>query len=615
MAEHIEHVLAEDGIFIAESGTGTGKTFAYLVPALLSGKKVVISTGTKHLQDQIYRGDLPLVREALAVPVTTALLKGRVNYLCLHRMQQAQLDGQLDQHNAVLLQQVADWSHVTRSGDISEATDVPEDASIWPYVTSTTDNCLGGQCPSFDDCHVRKARKAALDADVLVVNHHLFFADLVLRDEGFGRLLPGVDAVIFDEAHQMPEIASLFFGQSVSRSQIEGLCRDSLAEELREQSGIDGLRNAIDRVMKTTADFRLSCGGEPTRGAWEQFSNKARLNALETLFDQLSVLSELLAMAADHGEGLGNCYRRSLEIMDRLDSFKDGGGSESVRWLETFRRGFTLYTTPLDVSRPFLERAEIDEHSWVFTSATLAIDGSFDHFQRQFGLDEAETMQWPSPFDFENRTLMYLPEGLPQPNHPNYTQLVVDAAVPVLEASRGRAFMLFTSFRALNIAAELLPKRVDYPLLVQGTAPKQELLQRFREQGNAVLLGTSSFWEGVDVRGEALSCVIIDKLPFAAPDDPVLQARGRALESQGRNAFMEYQLPQSVISLKQGAGRLIRDEHDSGVLMLCDPRLLGKGYGKIFLASLPPMPKTRELDQVQNFFENWQEVHESELIV
>jgi ATP-dependent DNA helicase DinG len=615
MAEHIEHVLAEDGIFFAESGTGTGKTFAYLVPALLSGKKVVISTGTKHLQDQIYRGDLPLVREALAVPVTTALLKGRVNYLCLHRMQQAQLDGQLDQHNAVLLQQVADWSHVTRSGDISEATDVPEDASIWPYVTSTTDNCLGGQCPSFDDCHVRKARKAALDADVLVVNHHLFFADLVLRDEGFGRLLPGVDAVIFDEAHQMPEIASLFFGQSVSRSQIEGLCRDSLAEELREQSGIDGLRNAIDRVMKTTADFRLSCGGEPTRGAWEQFSNKARLNALETLFDQLSVLSELLAMAADHGEGLGNCYRRSLEIMDRLDSFKDGGGSESVRWLETFRRGFTLYTTPLDVSRPFLERAEIDEHSWVFTSATLAIDGSFDHFQRQFGLDEAETMQWPSPFDFENRTLMYLPEGLPQPNHPNYTQLVVDAAVPVLEASRGRAFMLFTSFRALNIAAELLPKRVDYPLLVQGTAPKQELLQRFREQGNAVLLGTSSFWEGVDVRGEALSCVIIDKLPFAAPDDPVLQARGRALESQGRNAFMEYQLPQSVISLKQGAGRLIRDEHDSGVLMLCDPRLLGKGYGKIFLASLPPMPKTRELDQVQNFFENWQEVHESELIV
>lgn len=603
MAEHIEHVLADGGVFIAESGTGTGKTFAYLIPALLSGKKVVISTGTKHLQDQIYRGDLPLVREILSVPVTTALLKGRANYLCLHRLQNGEFDQRMDRESADYLETVRQWSHRTRTGDISEATDVPEDASIWSQVTSTTDNCLGSNCPSFDDCYVRKARKAALEADILVVNHHLFFADLVLKDEGFGRLLPGVDAVIFDEAHQMPEIASIFFGQSVSRNQLENLCRDALAEELREQSGVDGLRPAIERLNKATADFRLTFARDANRGAWEQLNNNDRQAGLEAMFDAMSVLSECLAVAAEHGEGLNNCFRRSLEVMDRLDTFKDGGSSDSVRWLETTPRGFTLYTTPLDVSRPFHERAALDEHSWVFTSATLAINGSFEHFQRQFGLDEAETMQWPSPFDFQNKTLMYLPQGLPQPNDPTYTHKVVEAAVPVLESSQGRAFMLFTSFRALNMAAEILPAKIDYPLLVQGSAPKRELLQRFREHGNAVLLGTSSFWEGVDVKGEALSCVIIDKLPFAAPDDPVLQARGRALEAQGRNAFMEYQLPQSVIALKQGAGRLIRDESDSGVLMLCDPRLLGKGYGKIFLASLPPMPKTRELQDVKHFFE------------
>jgi ATP-dependent DNA helicase DinG len=603
MAEHIEHVLADGGVFIAESGTGTGKTFAYLVPALVSGKKVVISTGTKHLQDQIYRRDLPLVREALSIPVTAALLKGRANYLCLHRLEQGAADPGVDPDTAAYLERVRDWSRMTAEGDISEVSAIPEDAPIWSMVTSNSDNCLGSACPSFDDCHVRKARKAALEADIVVVNHHLFFADLVLKDEGFGRLLPGADAVIFDEAHQMQDIATLFFGQSVSRSQIENLCRDVIAEELREQSGVGGLRPATDGVIKAVADFRLVLKREPGRDDWERLQNKTVDDALQQVFDQLAELSELLSAAAGHGEGLNNCFRRSLEILDRMDSFKDGSGGDSVRWLETGRRGFILYTTPLDVSRPFLERAQLEERSWVFTSATLAIDGNFSHFQRQFGLEEAETMQWPSPFDFDSNTLLYLPPGLPQPNDDDFTAKVIDTAVPVLRASRGRAFMLFTSFRALNMAAQILPQKLDYPLLVQGSAPKQVLLQRFRESGNAVLLGTSSFWEGVDVKGEALSCVIIDKLPFAAPDDPVLRARGRALESQGRNAFMEYQLPQAVIALKQGAGRLIRDENDSGVLVLCDPRLLGKGYGKIFLSSLPPMPRTRAFEDVRQFFE------------
>lgn len=603
MAEHIENVLHDGGVFVAESGTGTGKTLAYLVPAILSGKKVLISTGTKHLQDQIFHRDLPMVRDALSKPVTTALLKGRSNYLCLHRLESLELGGgQADKALRQHYRDVNEWAHTTRTGDIGEANAVPEDAMIWPHVTSTAENCLGSKCPQFEDCYVRKARKSALDADVLVVNHHLFFADLVLKDEGFGRLLPGVEAIIFDEAHQMPEIASVFFGRAVSRKQIENLSRDVLAEELKEKSGVKGLRSSLDKLNRAAAELRLQFGGDGSRGSWEEVSGKKIHTALDNLFDTLAATTEHLAAASAAGDGLESCFRRAQELLDRLDVFKEGGGGEHVRWFEMFRHGFTLSTTPLDVSRPFLERADLEEHGWIFTSATLTINGNFSHFLSQFGLVEAETHQWPSPFDFENNTLMYFPQGLPNPNESSYTEKVVAAALPVLKASRGRAFMLFTSYRALNIAASLLADKIDYPLLVQGSAPKQELLQQFHEHGDAILLGTASFWEGVDVRGDALSCVIIDKLPFAAPDDPVLRARGRVLEQQGRNAFMEHQVPQAVITLKQGAGRLIRDVADSGVLMLCDPRLLSKGYGKIFLGSLPPMPKTRELNDVNEFF-------------
>jgi len=603
MAGFIEDMLADGGVFVAESGTGTGKTLAYLVPAILSGKKVLISTGTKHLQDQIYHRDLPMVRDALSRPVSTALLKGRANYLCLHKFGELEFgDDPRDKGLKQYHRQLSEWAHTTRTGDIGEANAVPEEATIWPHVTSTAENCLGSKCPQFDDCYVRKARKAALDADVLVVNHHLFFADLVLKEEGFGRLLPGVEAIIFDEAHQMPEIASVFFGKSISRKQIENLARDVLAEELKEKSGVKELRPSLEKVNRAAAELRLGFGGDGSRGSWEEINNKKLHTALDDLFNTLAMVTEHLSTAAAAGDGLESCFRRGQELLDRLDLFREGGGGEHVRWYEIFRHGFTLSTTPLDVSQPFLERAELDQHSWIFTSATLTINGSFSHFQSQFGLVDAETHQWPSPFDFEKNTLMYLPQGLPNPGEINYTEQVVAAALPVIQASKGRAFMLFTSYRALNIAASQLAGKIDFPLLVQGSAPKQELLQQFHAHGDAVLLGTASFWEGVDVRGDALSCVIIDKLPFAAPDDPVLRARGRALEQQGRNAFMEHQVPKAVITLKQGAGRLIRDVTDSGVLMLCDPRLLNKGYGKIFLGSLPPMPKTRELNDVKEFF-------------
>lgn len=603
MAERIEDVICDGGVFVAESGTGTGKTLAYLVPSILSGKKVLISTGTKHLQDQIYHRDLPMVQKALSIPVSTALLKGRSNYLCIHRLENIELMQGAD-HTSLRkdFQHVDEWARTTRTGDIAEASEVSEDAQIWPHVTSTAENCLGSKCPQFEECYVRKARKAAMDADVLVVNHHLFFADLVLKDEGFGRLLPGAEAIIFDEAHQMPEIASVFFGRSISRKQIENLARDVLAEEVKEKSGVKALRTSLNKLNRSAADLRLAFGGDGIRGSWAEVSAKNIHVALDELFDSLAIVAELLEAASAAGEGLENCYRRSQDMLDRLDNFKDGGGSEHVRWFETFRHGFTLSTTPLNVAQPFLERADLEQHSWIFTSATLAIDGNFSHFVGQFGLVDAETHQWPSPFDFEKNTLLYLPQGLPNPNESNYTAQVVAAALPVLQASRGRAFMLFTSYRALNIAAKILEDKLDFPLLVQGSVPKQELLQQFHEHGDAVLLGTSSFWEGVDVRGESLSCVIIDKLPFAAPNDPVLRARGQLMEQQGRNAFMEFQVPQAVITLKQGAGRLIRDVTDRGVLMLCDPRLLNKGYGKIFLASLPPMPKTRDLDDINQFF-------------
>jgi ATP-dependent DNA helicase DinG len=604
MADRIEQALADYSVFIAESGTGTGKTFAYLVPALLSGRKILISTGTRHLQDQLYHRDLPLVRDALAVPVSTALLKGRSNYLCRYRLDSLETDGRLagrrDQSN---LARIREWGGHTRRGDIAEMNAIPEDSDLWPLVTSTADNCLGSACSHYDECFVNRARREALAADVVVVNHHLFFADLALREEGFGQLLPGVEAVIFDEAHQLPEVASNFLGISLNSHQLVSLCRDSIAEDLKEHSGVAGLPAAAQSLEKAVADFRLTFGVEPRRDAWDKLENaKAVHAALAEVKTRLTNLSAALDQAAGKGQGLANGARRASDLLDRLLMISESTPADYVAWFETTTRSFMLYLTPLDIAASFRSHTGNGKKAWIFTSATLAVKKSFAHFQARLGLEQAETGLWDSPFDYAQQTLLYIPPGLPIPSAPDYTDRVLDAALPVLRASRGRAFILFTSHRALKAAATRLRDALDYPLLVQGDAPRSELLRRFRDLGNAVLLGTSSFWEGVDVRGEALSCVIIDKLPFASPDDPVLQARAAAMEQAGRSPFADYQLPEAVITLKQGVGRLIRDESDHGVLMLCDPRLLSKGYGKTFLASLPPMPLTRALHDVEAFF-------------
>jgi ATP-dependent DNA helicase DinG len=606
MAEDVAELLERGGSLVAEAGTGTGKTFAYLVPALLSRQKLIISTGTRNLQDQLFLRDLPRLREAMASPASVALLKGRANYLCVHR-----LDGALQdtrghgRDNLRWLLKVRDWSSLTERGDIAELTDVPEDAPIWPLVTSTTDNCLGQECSAWSTCHLVEARRRAQEADIVVVNHHLLCADFALKGDGFGELLPGADAFIIDEAHQLPEVASNFFGTTVSTRQILDLARDTRVEYEREAGDLPELPDRLDRATKAARDLRLAFGQSLRRGPWSEVdADGAITQALDTCRERLAQLGDMLETVRERGKGLDACFMRCDNLGRELAALvSPEEGSEDIRWFETYQQSLRLNSTPLDVAELFQSQMQRHPASWVFTSATLAVGDSFEHFQQQLGLHDAATRKWDSPFNFAEQALWFVPRGMPQPNAPGFTAAVVDLAIPILEASAGRAFLLFTSHRALREAAELLAERIDFPLLVQGSAPKTELLERFVEHGNAVLLGTASFWEGVDVRGDALSVVIIDKLPFASPGDPVLQARLDAIRRRGGNPFMQHQVPQAAIALKQGAGRLIRDASDRGVLVLCDPRLLKKGYGQTFLDAMPPFARTRDLDQVLAFFD------------
>ncbi|OOG59911.1 ATP-dependent DNA helicase [Rhodanobacter sp. C03] len=608
MARAVQHAIAGRDTLIAEAGTGTGKTFAYLVPALLSGERVIISTGTKTLQDQLYFRDLPKVRSVLGARLKTALLKGRANYLCLYRLDQAVREGATyERTQAAQLATIRAWSACTRRGDRMELAEVPEESPLWPRVTSTPENCLGVECPFFDDCHVVKARREAMEADVVVVNHHLLFADLALKQEGFGEILPGAAAFILDEAHQIPELAGQFFSQSISARQLTELAQDALTECNGITGAIGLLLEPVEALQDALRKLRLAMDALPSRGAFQQLEDRDGVReGLHDLRELLATLAELLASQAERSRGFTNLHERADLFVERLDRIVESHGDHDVRWYESFPRGFALYATPLDLAAPMRGLRERTHAAWIHTSATLSVAGNFDHFARQLGLDDPQTLSLESPFDYAQQALCYLPSGLTDPNARDYTEQVIETILPVLHASNGRAFLLFTSHRALRRAAELLQDKVPWPLFVQGTAPRPRLLEEFRASGHGVLLGAASFWEGVDVVGEALSVVVIDKLPFAAPDDPVLMARLEALEQSGINPFMGWQVPSAVIALKQGAGRLIRDVHDRGVLVLCDPRLTSKGYGKLFLASLPPMPRTRELADVRAFFDDAQ---------
>ena len=614
MARAVADAIAKQGTLLAEAGTGTGKTFAYLVPALLWGGKVIVSTGTKNLQDQLFLRDIPTVRKALNAPVTIALLKGRANYLCHFHLERTQQNGRLTSREDVgYLREISRFMKTTSTGDKAELSRVPESALIWNLVTSTRDNCLGAECAHYQDCFVMKARKEAQQADVVVVNHHLFFADVALKDTGVAELLPSANTVIFDEAHQLPETATMFFGETISTSQIMELCRDVLAEGLAHARDGADWAAVIGPVEKAARDLRLAFPAEGMKLAREQIAESSPFfPALEHLKAMLSQMTEVLASQAERAETIEQCRARAIELGTRLDAWVPEDDPEKkaakVLWVEAFSQSLQLHQTPLSIAPIFSKQREGPPRAWIFTSATLAVKNDFTHYSAQLGLSGEPAMSWPSPFDYQRQALLYAPANLPQPNAPGYTDAVVEAALPVIEAAGGRAFLLCTTLRAVKRAAELLrqafeERKLPWPLLVQGELGRTELLSQFRAAGNAVLIGSQSFWEGVDVRGDALSVVIIDKLPFAPPDDPVLAARIAEMERRGLNGFMHHQLPEAIISLKQGAGRLIRDERDRGVLMLCDPRLISKPYGRRIWQSLPPFARSRELATVQAFLQ------------
>jgi ATP-dependent DNA helicase DinG len=609
MALAIQEAIEKNKQLIAEAGTGTGKTFAYLVPALLSGGKVIISTGTKTLQDQLFNRDLPNVRDALQVPVTVAMLKGRANYVCHDHLHRASQEGRFaSREDARYIPIIQAFAENSKTGDKSELTEVPENATVWLTVTSTRDNCLGQDCQYYKDCFVMEARKKALAADVVVVNHHLFFADVMLRDEGVAELLPSANTVIFDEAHQLPEVAGLFFGEDVSTSQVVELARDSQMAQLSLAKDCIALAEALPPLEKACKDFRLVFQFEGSRMPVQK---ALALKGFEDAFDHIQVklteLNKVLETQAARDPVLEKCWQRGEALLIQLRRWQRAENDNLVRWVEVFTQSVQLHATPLSVADGFGKQLNAQPRAWIFTSATLAVKSDFSHYQAQMGLHDAETLYLQSPFDYDKQALLYAPADMPDPNSPVYAASVAAAALPVLQASQGRAFVLCTSLKAMREIHAFLKDSfgshgMEYPLLLQGESTRTELLDRFRAHGNAVLVGSQSFWEGVDVRGEALSVVIIDKLPFAPPDDPVLSARIDKMNAEGKNAFMEHQLPYSVITLKQGAGRLIRDETDRGVLMICDPRLITKPYGKRIWQSLPPFKRTKELADVQAFF-------------
>lgn len=612
LAAEIEQTITRGGKLICESATGTGKTLAYLIPALLSGRRTIISTGTRALQEQLFCKDVPFAHSALGRSVAAVILKGRSNYLCLERVRAVH---QPDLFAGPTRARILDWAARTATGDLSEAPGIAEEASLWSALSCRAEDCLGTSCPSYDRCHVHRARREAAEADLVIVNHHLFFADMLLGEEGFGRLLPDAHTVIFDEAHQLPGLASEFFGINVSSRELLDLCQDLRRADAEDPMLIDGLDDQLQRLEHCVHECMRTFSALPPRCAMTVVHEAG--DAGESLFhltEALRVLLSPFAVTGVRGDRAAAAVRRGRALLERIESTLAADGAERIAWLERASHQFTLRLTLNMVGPEFrrqIERPARDgtrPEAWIFLSATLCVRDSFSHFAGTLALEDAATARWDSAFDYRRQALLYLPPGLPEPGDPRYTEELVERIIPVLEASRGRAFILFTTHRALAIARTCLRARLpSFPVFAQGEQSRSRLLEQFRVSGNGILLGAGSFWEGVDVAGEALSCVIIDKLPFAPPDDPVERARARLIEDQGGNAFRDRQLPQAVVALKQGVGRLIRTASDRGVLVLCDPRLRTRNYGRVFLESLPPMPVSAELAAVQRFFEESRE--------
>ena len=609
MAQAVSTAIKNKQGLVVEAGTGTGKTYAYLAPALRSGKKVIISTGSKALQDQLYSRDLPKVATALKFKGKLALLKGRSNYLCIERLEQQSLSGgELASQSLSDLVHLRNWSSMTEEGDISTCSVVAEDSHVWPLVTSTNDNCLGSDCPAYKDCFVVKARRKAMDADVVVVNHHLFMADMVVKESGFGELIPTADVMIFDEAHQIPDIASQYFGQQVTSRQLLDMAKDITIAYRTEVRDSVQLQKSADRLSQSTMDFRLALGEPGFRGNLRDVLNQPAIQrALLLLDDALELCYDVVKLSLGRSALLDAAFERATLYRNRLKRLKDVSIPGYSYWYECNSRHFVLALTPLSVTDKFSEMMTDKPGAWIFTSATLSVNDQLHHFTERLGLNDAETLLLASPFDYANQALLCVPRFLPSPNERGGSRQLARMLRPVIEANKGRCFFLCTSHQMMRELAEEFRASMTLPVLVQGETSKGQLLAQFVEAGNALLVATSSFWEGVDVRGEALSCVIIDKLPFTSLDDPLLKARIEDCRLRGGDPFNEVQLPDAVITLKQGVGRLIRDTDDRGVMIICDNRLVMRPYGEVFLNSLPPTPRTRDLDRAIRFLQESQQ--------
>ena len=609
MAAAVGDILGGGGVLLAEAGTGTGKTLAYLVPAILSGRRVLVSTGTRNLQDQIYYKDLPALREALGVPFTAAYMKGRANYLCLQRFESVLEGGEpRGPADGAYIDALREWAAQTETGDRSEVEDLPDDYPLWNEISAASENCIGTECPRYDDCFVTRMRRQALESDLVIVNHHLLCADAAVRQSAYGEVIPSCACTVIDEAHQLENVATQYFGISVSNYRLEELARDGQralagiepagaadSDEARRrvddvryrgQVFAEALRNIVpegDR-MRVTAE-KLEPATEPAGG----------------LAESLTALERTLGELADATEELTALARRAGELRQQVRFLLDASETGFVYFLERRGKGVFLRAAPIDVSdivrELILERAD----GTVLTSATLAVDDTFDYFRGRLGITDAHEMRLPPEYDFAAQAVLYLPRHMPPPRSERFAGAMAQELGELLRATRGRAFVLFTSYANLRAVHRQLDPALPYPLLVQGSAPRSVLLREFRSTPEAVLLATSSFWQGVDVAGESLSCVVIDKLPFASPSDPVTAARIEAIEAVGGNAFADYQVPLAILTLLQGFGRLIRHRNDRGVLALFDARVRTRGYGRRFLDSLPPAPITHEVAAVRSF--------------
>ena len=606
MAQVVAEAIESKSTVIVEAGTGTGKTFAYLAPVLLAGKKTIISTGSKNLQDQLFNRDLPAIKKALGYSGKIALLKGRSNYLCLERLDQVIAQGVLGDKSVLTdLSKVRRWNNSTQSGDLSECIELAEDSPILTQLTSTSESCLGSDCPNYAECYIAKARKKALNADLVVVNHHIFFADMAVKENGFGELIPNAEAIIFDEAHQLPDIASQYFGQSLTSRQLFELCKDINIVYRTELKDMQQLGNIADTLQKIIQDFRLLLGEGNQRGNWRDLSKQSMVaKAFNLLQEKLEFLSEVIKLVLGRSQTLDSIFERLEAIKVQLERLAETNVVGYCYWYETIGRQFGLHITPLTVADKFGSQVANKEAAWIFTSATLAVGADFQHFCQRLGISPHKQKILPSPFNYCEQALLCVPRYLPPTNRPNTLTALGEMLLPLIEANQGRCFVLCTSYAMMRGLAEYFRAQSELSILLQGESAKTQLLTQFVEEKHSVLVATSSFWEGVDVRGDALSLVIIDKLPFTAPDEPLLKARIEDCRLQGGDPFNDIQIPEAVIALKQGVGRLIRDVTDRGAVVICDNRLVTRAYGETFLKSLPDAKRTRDLRKVVQFLQN-----------